>query len=67
MIGLDWIIPVLLHDMAHRRQQLIEYPRGHCCFDEEDASVTVDCAWSDREREFGKGSCEPVSSINVGG
>src|SRR5947209_3168984 len=27
MIGLDWIIPVLLHDMAHGRQQLI----GHCC------------------------------------
>jgi hypothetical protein len=25
MIGLDWIVPVMLHDMAHGRQQLIEY------------------------------------------
>ena len=31
MIGLDWIIPVLLHDVAHGRQQLIEYPWvGRC-------------------------------------
>ena len=31
MIGLDRIIPVLLHDVARGRQQLIEYPRvGRC-------------------------------------
>jgi hypothetical protein len=31
MIGLDQIIRVLLHDMARRRQQLIEHPRvGRC-------------------------------------
>jgi hypothetical protein len=31
MIRLDRIIPVLLHDVAHGRQQLIEYPRvGRC-------------------------------------
>jgi hypothetical protein len=31
MIGLDRIIPILLHDMARERHQLIEHPRRHCC------------------------------------
>ena len=31
MIGLDGIIPVLLHNMAHGRQQLIEQPRISRC------------------------------------
>ena len=39
----------------------------HCCVDEEGASVTVDCAGLDGERELGQGSCQPVLRINVGG
>ena len=40
---------------------------GHCCVDEEGASVTVDCAGLDGERELGEGSCQPLLRINVGG
>jgi hypothetical protein len=40
---------------------------GRCCFDEADASVTVDCAKSDGERELGERSREPILRINIGG
>ena len=41
--------------------------RRHCCFGEEDASVTVGWPRSDGERELGERSREPVPWVNVGG
>ena len=41
--------------------------RGHCCFSEEDASVTVDCARSDGERQLGERSREPMPGVYVSG
>ena len=41
--------------------------RGHCCFGEEYASITVDCDSSDGERELGERSREPMPRVNVGG
>ena len=41
--------------------------RGHCCFDEKDASVTVDCARSDGKRQLSERSHEPMPKINIGG
>ena len=40
---------------------------GHCCFSEEDASVTADCARLDRERQLGERRREPMPRANVGG
>jgi hypothetical protein len=39
----------------------------HCCFSEEDASVTVDCARSDGERQLGERSREPMPRVYVSG
>ena len=38
-----------------------------CCFSEEDASVTVDCARSDGERQLGERSRKPMPSVYVSG
>lgn len=58
----------------HRRQETLPRPfpvpqrrrAWALCFGEEEASLTVDCARSDGERELSKGNREPVSRINVG-
>jgi hypothetical protein len=39
----------------------------HCCFSEEDASVTADCARSDGERQLGERSREPMPRVYVSG
>jgi hypothetical protein len=42
-------------------------PARRCCFGEEDASATVDCAGSDGKRELGECSCQPMPRGNAGG
>ncbi len=39
----------------------------HCCISEEEASVTVDCARSDGERQLGERSREPMPRAYVSG
>ena len=39
----------------------------HCCISEEEASVTVDCARSDGERQLGERSREPMPRVYVSG
>ena len=57
-------LPELTHPQAAPQRTEIN---RHGYVDEEGASVTVDCAKLDGERQLGQGSCQPVLRINVGG
>jgi hypothetical protein len=57
---------LLIYHQRHTRTVLNQFTR-HCCFGEEDASVTVDCARSDGERQLGERTREPMPRGHVGG